>query len=214
MPYRDELSALRSREEAVRRDLAGKQQELDEIRKTLEGLRPRFRLRVASPCWADWNRMQGDDRARFCEQCQKNVYNLSAMTHADAKNLILEKEGNLCIRFYQRPDGTVLTADCPVGKRRKRRRRVAIAVSAAGLMVTAAAYAATTRTVEPVMSDAEIENLIDRHPLQGKFDSNWWKYHPDIKTEPPAGAQTRYLVIPPLRSGYRCCRQPNLVHFR
>ncbi|MBC7804981.1 MAG: hypothetical protein H7145_02405, partial [Akkermansiaceae bacterium] len=29
--------------------------------------------------------------------------------------LIREKEGNLCIRYYQRVDGTVMTQDCPVG---------------------------------------------------------------------------------------------------
>src|SRR6516162_8887116 len=82
MPYRDDLAALRSREDALARELAGTQQELDEIRRTIDGLRPRFRLRVASPCPADWNAMQGDDRVRFCGQCEKNVYNLSAMTHA------------------------------------------------------------------------------------------------------------------------------------
>jgi hypothetical protein len=29
--------------------------------------------------------------------------------------LILEKEGKLCVRFFRRKDGTVLTDDCPVG---------------------------------------------------------------------------------------------------
>ncbi len=107
MPYRDDLAALRSREEALARELAGNQQELDEIRKTIDGLRPRFRLRVASPCPADWNAMQGDDRVRFCGQCVKNVYNLSAMTHAEAEDLIREKEGKLCVRSaYGRNAGT------------------------------------------------------------------------------------------------------------
>ena len=31
-------------------------------------------LRVASPCGARWDEMQGDAHARFCGQCQKNVY--------------------------------------------------------------------------------------------------------------------------------------------
>ena len=59
--------------------------------------------------------MQGDERVRFCEQCALHVYNLSAMTASEAENLVLEKEGHLCVRFFQRNDGTVLTQDCPRG---------------------------------------------------------------------------------------------------
>lgn len=72
-------------------------------------------VKVASPCSARWGQMIGDDRARFCAQCQKNVYNFSKLTADEAATLIREREGSLCARFYQRADGTVLTADCPVG---------------------------------------------------------------------------------------------------
>jgi hypothetical protein len=72
-------------------------------------------VKVASPCSARWGHMVGDDRARFCAQCQKHVYNLSSLTADEAAALIREREGSLCARFYQRADGTVLTADCPVG---------------------------------------------------------------------------------------------------
>ena len=75
-------------------------------------------IRVASPCPARWADMPGDDRARFCAQCEKHVYNLSKLSADEATELILEKEGDLCARFYQRADGTVLTADCPVGANR------------------------------------------------------------------------------------------------
>jgi len=78
-------------------------------------------VRVASPCRADWNKMEGDDRARFCQTCAKNVYNLSDMSHADAEALLQEKEGNLCVRFYQRADGTIITDNCPVGVKMMRR---------------------------------------------------------------------------------------------
>src|SRR5262249_10788550 len=36
-------------------------------------------VRIASPCHARWEDMVGNDRARFCGQCRKNVYNFSAM---------------------------------------------------------------------------------------------------------------------------------------
>lgn len=70
---------------------------------------------VASPCNADWDAMHGDDRSRFCSGCAKNVYNLSALTKSEAETLLLEKEGKLCVRYFQRPDGTMLTQDCPIG---------------------------------------------------------------------------------------------------
>ncbi len=70
---------------------------------------------VATPCHADWNAMHGDDRSRFCPSCAKNVYNLSAMTKNEAEGLLQEKEGRLCVRFFLREDGTMLTQDCPVG---------------------------------------------------------------------------------------------------
>jgi hypothetical protein len=80
------------------------------------------RIRIASPCQARWEDMDGDDRARFCGQCRKHVYNFSAMTRAEVETLIREKEGRLCGRFYQRSDGRMLTADCPTGAQRRRSR--------------------------------------------------------------------------------------------
>jgi len=96
-------------------------------------------VRVASPCPARWADMTGDDRARFCAQCQKHVYNLSEMTAEDAANLIRKKEGKLCARFYRRVDGTVLTADCPVGAGAVMRRVKRLIAVGVGVLVPALA---------------------------------------------------------------------------
>ena len=72
-------------------------------------------IRIATPCDADWDEMTGDDRARFCGSCQKNVYNISDMTREEATDMVTQREGDICVRFYQRADETVLTADCEVG---------------------------------------------------------------------------------------------------
>ena len=74
---------------------------------------------VASPCDAAWEDMRGDEQVRFCGQCEKNVYNLSAMSREAAEQLVAQREGRMCIRFFRRQDGTLLTADCPVGWRAK-----------------------------------------------------------------------------------------------
>lgn len=78
-------------------------------------------LAIASPCHADWNEMTGDERARFCGECQKNVYNISELSRIEAEVLIREREGDVCIRMYRRQDGTVINDDCPVGLRTLKR---------------------------------------------------------------------------------------------
>lgn len=74
-------------------------------------------IKVAAPCTADWRFMCGNERVRFCGQCSKNVYNLSALTREQAEDLILRNEGRLCVRFYRRKDGTIILNNCPVGLR-------------------------------------------------------------------------------------------------
>ncbi len=78
---------------------------------------PLHHVQVASPCKADWDQMIGDGRTRFCGQCNLNVYNLSGMTSDEAEGLITRTEGNLCVRFYRRRDGSIITQDCPIGLR-------------------------------------------------------------------------------------------------
>jgi hypothetical protein len=83
---------------------------------------PLDHVEVAAPCSADWNEMAGTEVKRFCGQCEKNVYNLSGMTKEEAEALIINTEGRLCVRFYRRADGTILTNNCPVGLRALKRR--------------------------------------------------------------------------------------------
>jgi hypothetical protein len=61
--------------------------------------------------------MHGNERVRFCGECRLNVYNLSEMTREQAEELVQKNEGRLCVRFYRRPDGMVLTQPCSVAVR-------------------------------------------------------------------------------------------------
>jgi len=81
-------------------------------------------LKIAAPCPADWDQMFSfeDKRVRFCSQCNLNVYNLSDMSRQEAEALITKTEGRLCVRFYRRADGSVLTQNCPVGLTKIKRR--------------------------------------------------------------------------------------------
>lgn len=118
------------------------------------------RVRVASPCPASWARMTGDARVRFCAACKLSVYNLSELTADEAEQLIASHEGRLCVRYYQRRDGTVLTRDCPVGVWRARRALVRVGAAAAGLALAllggvaaiarATGYGSTVARLSPV----------------------------------------------------------------
>ena len=88
-------------------------------------------LYVATPCSVGFENMEGDERVRFCNMCQQNVYNIAEMTKKEAEDLIREKEGNLCVRLYLRPDGTVITDNCPVGLRELRKQWLKIAAAIA-----------------------------------------------------------------------------------
>jgi hypothetical protein len=80
--------------------------------------------------------MRGDGRVRFCDSCSKHVYNVSDLTADEVVALIQKSHGQSCVRLFRRKDGTVLTADCPVGMRFAVRRRL-IRLASAGVVVFA-----------------------------------------------------------------------------
>ena len=83
--------------------------------------------------------MRGDDRVRHCGTCNKNVYNLSAMAEQEAAALVARhKGGDLCVRFYRRADGTVMTSNCGARSRTGWRRLPGLA----GVALVALAAAA------------------------------------------------------------------------
>ncbi len=127
-PYRDDQEARFARETAKERELRA------------SGLD----IRVALPCSYDWDAMGGDDKSRFCPGCAKHVYNLSAMTVDEATRLVEEKQGDLCVGFYRRRDGTVMTTDCPRALRSRDRRRT-VTVVLAGMSLVAGAVGALER---------------------------------------------------------------------
>lgn len=121
------------------------------------------KISIAKPCRADWNAMTGNEQTRFCQSCQKNVYNIAMMSRAEAITLIAEKEGQMCVRLSRRADGTLITNDCPVGQEtqtRRRRRGWTIAAIVAVLIPSPVsawmkrASATTLRTV-PALSALE-----------------------------------------------------------
>ncbi len=127
---------------------------------------PLNNIKIASPCSADWDEMMGNERRRFCGDCKLNVYNLSGMSQREAENLLLNSEGRLCVRFYKRADGTILTKDCPVGWQAIRQRISKMATAFASVVFTALSGIGLTtyfaKSSEPQMIEVMlpiVENL-------------------------------------------------------
>ena len=144
MSFRDDLDAISARHDALATEVAHKTRELEASTRMLDEAKARMRLpildnlRVATPCPADWNAMTGDEQVRHCGKCDKSVFNLSGLNREEAETLIVTKQGNLCVRYFQRKDGTILLKDCEIGVSQKRKRKL-IAAGAAVLLASSAA---------------------------------------------------------------------------
>ena len=108
------------------------------------------RLRIASPCPISWAQMTGNDRVRFCQVCNLNVYNIAELTRSEATALVGETEGRFCARLFRRSDGTVITRDCPVGLRAVRRR---VARRTAAIFATVVALSSAVFGQKPAKKD-------------------------------------------------------------
>jgi hypothetical protein len=121
-------------------------------------------LSVKNPCPESWDAMEGDDEARSCGVCRMTVYDLSAMTRERAEQLVAEREGRLCVRFYRRADGTVSTADCaPIrfaALRRTARRTLGAAAALFASLLTLVVGLGLFR-----LSDVDVASWLEDGPL-------------------------------------------------
>jgi hypothetical protein len=130
---------------------------------------------VRSPCPVEWDCMSGDDHVRFCNHCRQNVFNLSVMTQEEAMDLIRQKEGQACVRFFRRTDGTVLTRDCSEFRMVKFQRRVRTGVGALLAFLIVFLTWADGRSHEDSRQVGLLKRLYDR-------------LFPPAPAAPPAGA--------------------------
>jgi hypothetical protein len=125
---------------------------------------PLDHVSVAATCPADWDQMSGNDRVRFCGKCNLNVYNLSALSKSEAESFIASNEGRLCVRFYRRTDGSILTRNCPIGLQAIRRRVSGIAKAVCSSVLSFMAGIGVHSLAESVFSEPK---LIKSEPIMG-----------------------------------------------
>ena len=173
MPYRDDSEARA----ALEANLANRPQPLLE------------RLEVASPCKAAWNAMMRTPEARIrtCGACNQHVYDFVGMTRREAEQMILERDGVACVRYFQRKDGTILLADCTVG----RRKRTAATLAAAGLVTALAGSAmgyVLTREPEPPL---DVDRMDDYTAVMGSVAFERDDDQPSVSPRPSASSSAR-----------------------
>ncbi|HSQ56863.1 MAG TPA: hypothetical protein VLM40_14065 [Gemmata sp.] len=74
---------------------------------------------IPTHCPVSWDEMEGDERRRFCKNCQQPVHDITALTSSEARALLSKPGKRPCLRIYRRTDGRVMTADCPANYRER-----------------------------------------------------------------------------------------------
>ncbi|MGH9966904.1 MAG: ankyrin repeat domain-containing protein [Pyrinomonadaceae bacterium] len=107
------------------------------------------KIQISSPCEADWNSMIGNDRVRSCEHCNLTVHDLTQLTRKRVLRLIAKSNGQLCIRYRRRPDGSIVTRAAPQQLLRIGRRASRIAAGAFSATLSLSSALANTSTERP-----------------------------------------------------------------
>ncbi len=57
-------------------------------------------IRIPEPCHEDWNKMQPDDKGKFCGSCSKSVFDFSNKTDNEIKDILMAHKGeHVCGHF-------------------------------------------------------------------------------------------------------------------
>jgi len=223
-PYRASLDLLGRRRRALeeeerllgelRRSRGSRLRELGRLEATIEDRRRQHalavlgRVRIAHPCRARWEEMEGDARSRFCAQCGNRVYDLSAFDAAGAAALLEagQRRGErLCVRLHLRRDGTIMTRDC--GRARPGRVRLALTTSAVIAAAACAVPLAAMQTMGGVSGRPtpprrpppalEAAPRVDRGALEGarSLDPQTLGHLMGAKLEPYVAREESYVTM-------------------
>lgn len=122
------------------------------------------RVTVAFRCPMSWEKMVGDERERFCGQCQKSVTDLSQMTAQEVESYVAEHgpRGSACVRIWRDSNGNLITKGCgsPVAQgQRVAQKAVTVGIAAGSL--AAAACSSQPKESEVVREGAVPFSLSD-----------------------------------------------------
>lgn len=92
-----------------------------------------------------WAQMQGNEKTRFCDVCQKNVHNLSMMTAQERQSLLAGTGESPCVAYFKHVNGTPIDVTAlPDGIPLKKKLTKAALVSMSAVAVSSIAINTAT----------------------------------------------------------------------
>lgn len=147
---------------------------------------------IETPCESSWDKMTGNDSVRFCGQCRLNVYNVANLTDKEAEAVFAKgrEQGRVCARLYRRPDGTIMTDNCPRSLRKIR--------DASRWLKTkiVAGFALTLSLFAPAQAEESKKNQAKNSPQKGSAKATLGDVSVPQKAE-PLPAKMGEVYIPP-----------------
>jgi hypothetical protein len=98
--------------------------------------------------------MTGNQQVRFCRHCSRHVNNLSEMTRKQALELVARSRGRVCVRYYARADGRVLTTGASHKQLHQIKRRASHLATGAFTAVLSLASGVAAQTSAPAEQSA------------------------------------------------------------
>jgi len=102
----------------------------------------------ALPCPFTWDPTYAKEKYRYCDNCQRPVYNFAGLEIAEAEAIILKAENRAKFTLFKRTDGLYMTGDCPVAVK-KRSDTILMSVGGFLLALSLVAYMAMLPKPKP-----------------------------------------------------------------
>jgi hypothetical protein len=166
-------------------------------------------MSVPVPCTVAWESMTGSEQVRHCAQCQQQVFNISAMVRKDAEEFLQasrisggdgQDQGRLCVRFYRRPDGTVITRDCFALRRAFRTGSMWMVGMVAGLLLVVLGIFGWGRKSDG-STDSIWPRICEHEPFRTLFGSRSSTVMGSIAVPTPVPVAPPPTNLPPVQSG-------------
>ena len=164
-------------------------------------------MSVPVPCTVAWESMTGSEQVRHCAQCQQQVFNISAMVRKDAEEFLQasrisggdgQDQGRLCVRFYRRPDGTVITRDCFALRRAFRTGSMWMVGMLAGLLLVVPGIFGWSRKSD---GSSIWPRICEHEPFRTLFGPRSSPVMGDMAPLAPVRVAPPPTYLPPIQSG-------------
>jgi hypothetical protein len=116
--------------------------------------RKRSDIEIETPCPKSWGRLVGDEKRRFCSECELHVHNSAVLTREEVLDLVQSSDERVCMRIVRDGNGApqYLDSCVPAADPREAKGPIRALPRAAGWILAAGAglMSACEDTAPPV----------------------------------------------------------------